>query len=90
MNIDPKIKISAGLDVHLKIVVVTLLKEVSEGKVEHILKEFSTFPEELSKLASWLHSENVELAVMESTGVYWKSVFEALESAGVKSYVVPG
>ena len=88
MDIEPKIKVSAGLDVHLKIVVVTLLKEDSNGVIEIIQKEFSTFPEELSKLASWLYSENVELAVMESTGIYWKSVFEALEAEGVKSYVV--
>ena len=88
MDIEPKIKISAGLDVHSKIVVVTLLKETSDGKVEPTTKEFSTFPEELSKLASWLHCENVELAVMESTGIYWKSVFEALEAEGVKTYVV--
>ena len=88
MDIEPKIKISAGLDVHSKIVVVTLLKETSCGKVEPTTKEFSTFPKELSKLASWLHCEGVELAVMESTGVYWKSVFEALETEGVKTYVV--
>ena len=88
MDIEPKIKISAGLDVHSKIIVVTLLKETTDGKVEATHKEFSTFPEELSKLTSWLRFENVELAVMESTGIYWKSVFEALEAEGVKTYVV--
>ncbi len=34
MDIEPKVKISAGLDVHAKIIVVTLLKETDDGKVE--------------------------------------------------------
>ena len=88
MNLTPIVKSSAGLDVHLKIIVVTLLKEQPDGTIQDTVKEFSTFPAELAKLASWLKSENVELAVMESTGVYWRSVFEALEAAGVKAYVV--
>jgi transposase len=44
----------------------------------------------LKKLATWLACLEIELvAVMEeSTGIYWKSVYEALEAQGVKVYVV--
>lgn len=85
---EPIIKSSAGLDVHKAIVVVTLLKELDDGEVSNITKEFSTYPQDLQKLAQWLKEEKVELAVMESTGVYWKSVYKALETAGVRTYVV--
>ena len=30
----------------------------------------------------------IELVVMESTGIFWKSVFETLEAAAIKTYVV--
>lgn len=87
MDLLPIVKCSAGLDVHLKVVVVTVLKEKPDGELETTVKEFSTFPEELAKLASWLVEEKVELAVMESTGIYWRSTFEALEKVQVKTYV---
>jgi transposase len=37
-------------------------------------------------LAGWFKSAEVELAVMESTGIYWKAVYEALEDAGLRRY----
>jgi transposase len=88
MDLSPIVKSSAGLDVHLKTIVVTLLQEVDHGELKETVKEFSTFPQELKNIATWLHQENVELAVLESTGVYWKGIFEALEAQKVKTYVV--
>lgn len=88
MDLSPIVKSSAGLDVHSKIIVATLLQEQDDGTVEETVKEFRTFPGELTKMAEWLKDEGVELTVMESTGVYWKGPFEALEASGVKSYVV--
>lgn len=88
MDLLPVVRSSAGLDVHSKIIVVTLLQEEKDGNIKETVKEFSTFPEQLTLLASWLKSEAVELAVLESTGVYWKGVFEALEANAVKAYVV--
>ena len=36
----------------------------------------------------WLYESQIELAVMESTGIYWKCVYEELEELGVPCYVV--
>ena len=82
------VKCSAGIDVYLKLLVVTIIKEDPNGNIFKDTKEYSSSGVELSKLAKWLKSEKVELAVMESTGVYWKSVFESLEEHNIKTYVV--
>ena len=86
--IEPLAKSCAGLDVHRKIVVCTVLRETENGSLKKDTREYPTFQQDLKKLATWLVGLEIELAVMESTGVYWKSVYEALEEQGVKIYVV--
>jgi transposase len=86
--IEPIFKRAAGLDVHKKIVVATILVEQNDGSIMETTKEFKTTPAELVLLAEWLKIEQIELTVMESTGVFWKSVYAALESSSVKSFVV--
>lgn len=86
--IGPIVRCSAGLDVHKEVVVCTVLKETAEGSLEKETREYAAFREDLQALASWLAQTGVELAAMESTGVYWKSVYEALETHGVPVYVV--
>ncbi len=78
----------AGLDVHKKIVVCTVLIENAHGQIEKQTREFGTFRKELNKLAEWLNESEIEIAVMESTGIYWKSVYEAIEREEVKVCVV--
>ncbi|MEW6737024.1 MAG: IS110 family transposase [Acidobacteriota bacterium] len=82
------VKSSAGLDVHREIVVCTLLKEDNTGNLNKQTRQYRTFRQELEKLAQWLDEEEVELAAMESTCVYWKAVYEALEEAAIKVIVV--
>jgi transposase len=82
------VKRSAGLDVHKNNVVVTVLLEQEDGNLIEETKEFGTFLKHRLKLAEWLSEKAIESAVMESTGVYWKSIFEVLEQAGLKVYVV--
>lgn len=86
--IEPIFKRAAGLDIHKKIVVATILVEQNDGSIMETTKEFKTTPAELVLLAEWLKNEQIELTVMESTGVFWKSVYAALESSSVKSFVV--
>lgn len=43
------------------------------------LAEFSTMPAQLARLGGWLADRDVEVAAMESTGVYWMPVYFALE-----------
>jgi transposase len=87
-DLNPIVKSSAGLDVHKKIVVATILVEQQDGSVMEETREFGTFPHQRKKLALWLKSNNIELIAMESTGVYWKSVYTALEEQNLKAYVV--
>jgi transposase len=82
------IKSCAGLDVHKAQVVCTLIKEEFEEQIRKETSEYSTFRHDLSHLAQWLKKEEVELAVMESTGIYWKPIYEALEEIGIETYVV--
>ncbi len=70
-NLPPLFKRSAGLDVHQKSVVACILIENEQGIVSEQIKEFTTYPHELQKLADWLMAEKVEITVMESTGCYW-------------------
>lgn len=78
----------AGLDVHKATVVCTVLKEDAEGRVHKETHEYLTFRRDLKQLAQWMKEVGVELAVMESTGIYWKAVYEVLEEAELKAFVV--
>ena len=63
-----------GLDVHAKTVVACLNKA---GKKE--VRTFSTMTDELLEMSDWLVSAGCTNVAMESTGVYWKPVFNLLE-----------
>ncbi|MBF0103150.1 MAG: IS110 family transposase [Desulfobacterales bacterium] len=78
----------AGLDVHQVMVMATLLYEDNQGEIKKETREYKTFPNDLKRLAIWLKQAEVELIVMESTGIYWKTVYEAMEDEELKSYVV--
>jgi transposase len=81
-------KCVAGLDVHKKNVVCTLLSEQENGDVVPQTREFATFRRDLMDLAMWLKDSGVELVAMESTGIYWKQVYEAIEDVMLKASVV--
>ena len=65
-----------GLDVHAKTVVACLIKR---GKRE--VRTFSTMTDDLLALLDWLISSSCTHAAIESTGVYWKPVFNILEGS---------
>ena len=52
------------------------------------VRVFSTFTEDLEKMAEWLVSCGVTTAAMESTGVYWIPLYDVLEQHGVKPCLV--
>jgi transposase len=64
-----------GLDVHEKTVVATIDRE---GIVKET-RTFDTYTCSLNDLRDWLQSHTVTHIAMESTGVYWKPVFNILE-----------
>lgn len=49
------------------------------GKVDKEVRTFSTMTDDLLLLSDWLDSLGVAVVAMESTGVYWKPVFNILE-----------
>jgi len=63
-----------GLDVHARTVVACLIKH---GRKQ--TRTFSTMTDELLRLSDWLVAEGCAHAAIESTGVYWKPVFNILE-----------
>lgn len=78
----------AGIDVHRMKHVVTVLIEDDSGQTIKQQREFCGFKRDLKTLASWLQEQRVELVILESTGIYWKSVYAHLENAGVPAWVV--
>ena len=69
----------AGIDVHKKIIVVTIAKTNEQDITEYQTKSFLTFTEDLIKCRNWLLSNNAKDVCMESTGKYWIPVFNILE-----------
>ena len=61
---------------------------VPEGTDDQPVREFSTFTDDLERLAEWLISCGVTTVAMESTGIYWIPVFEILEYHGLEVRLV--
>ncbi|WP_435007631.1 IS110 family transposase [Tundrisphaera lichenicola] len=70
----------AGLDVHKKTVVACVRRVHPAGKVSKTIKTFATMTGDLLALGDWLGAQGVATIAMESTGSYWKPVFNILES----------
>ena len=69
-----------GMDVHKKSVVVCLLlMDAGTGEERKQRRSFGTTTRALLELAAWLKQWGVEAVAMESTGVYWKPVWNVLE-----------
>jgi transposase len=78
----------AGIDVHRMKHVVSALIEDAVGNLTRETREFGGFKRDLKALAAWLRELGVELVILESTGIYWKSVYARLEEVGLRSWVV--
>jgi len=69
----------AGLDVHKKSIVANV-RRIEEGSRLHTqTRSFGTMTRDLLALFDWLASHGVTHVAMESTGVFWKPVFNVLE-----------
>jgi transposase len=76
-----------GMDVHKDSIVVYVLPAVGEsGKA--IRKTYGTFRNELIRLRVWLKQLKVTEIAMESTGVYWRPVWNVLEEQGFQLLLV--
>src|SRR5688500_578863 len=68
-----------GLDVHKETVVACVIVPDASSKVQKEIRTFRTLTEELHSLGAWLQAKGVTHVAMESTGVYWKPIFNILE-----------
>ena len=67
-----------GLDVHKKSITACVLWAEAKGKSRKQKRSFGTFTHDLLRLADWLQECGVTHVAMESTGVYWKPVWNIL------------
>jgi transposase len=72
-----------GLDVHKQTVVACLI--TPNGKE---VRTFGTMTASLLEMADWLIVNNCQAVAMESTGVYWKPIYNVLEAIGMEILVV--
>jgi transposase len=70
--------ICCGLDVHKRSVTACLLQWGARGQAQKQIRTFPTTTAELRQLADWLVSHGCQHVAMESTGVYWKPVYNIL------------
>lgn len=69
----------AGIDVHKKVIVVTIAKTDKNNITKYQTKSFSTFTDDLINCRNWLVDNNTLDVCMESTGKYWIPIFNVLE-----------
>lgn len=70
-----------GIDVHKKTIVACLMVGKPNEEPKTTLKTFSTMTKDLLECRDWLESEGCTHVALESTGVYWKPVFNILEGS---------
>jgi transposase len=71
-----------GLDVHKRTVVACVLLTQPDGAVERHVRVFKTTTADLLALGDWLAGLQVAALALESTGVYWRPVYNLLEEEG--------
>ena len=68
-----------GLDIHKKFVVACVMTTNAEGQVQKESRTFSTMTHDLLALLDWLQAGGCTHVAMESTGSYWRPVYNLLE-----------
>src|SRR5215210_2640462 len=68
-----------GLDVHKREMVACLVSPGSDGEPVRTIRAFGTMTADILALADWLVAAGCTHLAMESTGVYWKPIWNLLE-----------
>jgi hypothetical protein len=68
-----------GLDVHKATVVACLWMRDQGGKIYKEIRTFGTMTADLLVLYDWLRAKEVTHVAMESTGVFWKPIYNLME-----------
>jgi len=75
IEFDQVIEKGCGIDIHKSVLVVT----VRGKEIKTETRSFDAFTESILSLQAWLKSLGITHVAMESTGVYWKPVYNILE-----------
>lgn len=70
-----------GMDIHKKVVVACLITPGPKGKPRKEIRSFGTMTADLLELSDWLGAAGCTHVAMESTGVYWKPIYNILEGS---------
>lgn len=79
--LEVKVERCAGIDVAKKFLAVCVMIGRVDQKPAVEVRRFGTNVKELERLRTWLQETGCTEAVMESTGSYWKPVFNILEGS---------
>lgn len=77
-----------GLDVHQAQITACALLTEADGTTRIEQRQFGAFKRDRRALAEWAAARVPDEVVMESTGIYWKSPYAALEAVGIRAKVV--
>lgn len=77
-----------GLDIHQAQITACAIVEESNGTTRIEQRQFGAFKRDRRALAEWVASLKPDQVVMESTGIYWRSPYTALEAVGIRALVV--
>ena len=77
-----------GLDVHQAQITACAIIEEADGTIRIEQRQFGAFKRDRRALAEWAAALQPDQVVMESTGIYWKSPYAALEAVGIRALVV--
>ncbi len=75
----------AGIDVGRKFVVVCVMCGDAQATPTLEVRKFSMLTEGLEQLRVWLHQNECTHVVMESTGSYWKPIFNILDDGQLEA-----
>jgi transposase len=68
-----------GLDVHKKMIVACLIVLDAAGQRQKETRVFGSMTKDILELADWLTAAGCTHVALESTGVYWKPIWNVLE-----------
>ena len=71
--------VCCGLDVHKKSITACVMWGPAGEEPQSEIRRFGTTTAQLEELATWLEQTDCTIAAMESTGSYWKPVWNVLE-----------
>lgn len=77
-----------GLDVHQAQITACALITEPDGTTRIEQRQFGAYKRDRRALTEWAASLKPDEVVMESTGIYWKSPYAALEKVGIRAKVV--